>query len=176
MRLMERLSKEELRELLGKCWITHDGMWFAHTMAESGMDTANRLNRKAIQGMAAIELQRFMKLLGVTKEGLHAFDAFQDFFTQVAELLIPEFMNVSITFEEPNRVGWTFNDRGCFAFNGMTMLGAEKEYRCGVVYRIQCWLKVLEIPYRMEPVIDGCLMADTGRCSGVFHLWPARNA
>jgi hypothetical protein len=176
MKLLERLSKEELRELLGKCWITHDGMWFAHTLMESGMDTANRLNRQAIRGMAAIELKRFMKLLAVTKEELHDFDRFQDFFSQVAELLIPDFMNVAIAYPEPNRVSWEFNDRGCFAFNGMTLLGVEKEYRCGVVYRIQCWLEVLEIPYRMEPEIAGCLMADTGKCGGKFTLWPGEGS
>jgi len=81
-------------------------------------------------------------------------------------------MNVSIGFHEPNQVSWVFSEGGCFAFNGMTMLGVEKEYHCGVIYRIQCWLEVLEIPYRMAPEIAGCLMADTGKCSGILHLWP----
>ena len=172
MELMDQLSKIELRELLGKCWMTHDGMWFAHTMMESGMETANRLNQAAIKGMATVELKRFMKMMGASPNGLQTFARFTTFFSQVREVLIPDFMNVSVSFEKPNRVNWAFSDRGCFAFNGMKMLGVEKAYHCGVLYRIECWLETLKIPYRMTPGVSGCLMAETGECRGSFHLWP----
>ena len=56
MGLIDRLSSHELKELISKCWITHDGMWFAHTLFESGIETTNHLNRAAINSTAAMDL------------------------------------------------------------------------------------------------------------------------
>ena len=52
MTLMEKLTRHEIKELLGKCWITHDAMWFAHSLFTHGIDEANRLNRAAIKSMS----------------------------------------------------------------------------------------------------------------------------
>jgi len=43
---------------------------------------------------------------------------------------------------------------------------------CGVIYRIECWLNSLQVPYTVHPKIDLCRMAETGSCSGefVFHF------
>ncbi len=175
MGLIDSLSSHDLKELIAKCWITHDGMWFAHTLFESGIETTNRLNRAAIKSMAAVELKRFMKLLAVSKADLQSFGVFASFFSDVAEILIPDFMNVTVTFEAPDTVRWEFNERGCFAFNGVKMLAVENDYECGVLYRIQCWLEVLEIPYKMTPVVRHCVMPQNGECKGMFRLWPVKD-
>ena len=31
---LAKVDKEELRDLLGKGWLTHDGMWFVHAAAD----------------------------------------------------------------------------------------------------------------------------------------------
>ena len=172
MGLIDRLSSHELKELISKCWITHDGMWFAHTLFESGIETTNHLNRAAIKSMAAVELERFMKVLAVSKTDLQSFPAFVSFFSDVADILIPDFMNVTISFDAPNTVRWEFNERGCFAFNGVKMLSVEKDYECGVLYRIQCWLDILEISFEMTPAVTHCVMPKNGECKGMFRLWP----
>lgn len=168
MGLMEQLDKNAIRELISKCWITHDGMWFAHTLSVRGIEEANRLNRAAIKSMADIELKRFMAILGVTKDDLKRFTAFKAFFLNIQELLIPDFMNVVIQFEAPDSIFWQFNERGCFAYNGVKRAGVEAQYECGPLYRIQCWLKHLDIPYEMIPYLTTCVMPEKGRCSGRF--------
>jgi len=90
------------------------------------------------------------------------------FFQNIQELLIPDFMNVTITFKAPDTLFWQFNEKGCFAYNGVKRLKVEKHYQCGVLYRIQCWLTYLDIPFEMAPVPKACLMAEHGSCRGRF--------
>ena len=61
---LENLDKKEIKELINKCWITHDAMWFFHTIAISGVETANQINLAAIESLAAIEVGRVRKKMG----------------------------------------------------------------------------------------------------------------
>jgi len=67
MRTMKSIKKEEIRDLLGKGWLTHDGMWFYQTAKEFGIDKANELNRAAIKSMAVFEAERLTKILGIER-------------------------------------------------------------------------------------------------------------
>ena len=170
MRIIDQISKHDLKELIGKCWMTHDGMWFAHTLFDQGIESANRINKAAIRALAPVEIKRFKKALNITDDQLKSFTTFRDFFQNVADLLIPDFMNVEISFSEPNVMEWRFNERGCFAYNGIKMLNVADEYECGVLYRIKCWLEALGIKYIMEPDIEKCIMKQVGECKGIFRI------
>ena len=170
MRLMDQMSKHEIKELIGKCWITHDGMWFAHTLFEQGIEAANRVNKAAIRALAPIEIKRFKKLLDISDDQLKSYDRLREFFLNVSDLLIPDFMNVEFSFPGRNIISWTFNERGCFAYNGIKMLNIEHKYECGPLYRIKCWLEVLGIEYEMEPDMEFCIMNQAGQCSGRFKI------
>ena len=45
MTLFDQLDKKQLKELLVKCWMTHDGSWFYNCARELGIDAANKLNK-----------------------------------------------------------------------------------------------------------------------------------
>ncbi len=170
MNLLEQMDKHAIKETLNKCWITHDGMWFAHTLAAHGIEETNRLNRAAIKSMVPIEIRRFMNALDLEKKDIRDFTGFTVFFSAVREFLIPDFMNVRIRFEAPDKILWQFNHRGCFAYNGVKQANVQTQYLCGPLYRIQCWLEYLEIAYEMNPRIGVCIMEEKGRCSGWFQL------
>ncbi len=170
MRLIDQMSKHDIKELIGKCWITHDGMWFAHTLFEQGIESANRINKAAIKALASIEIKRFQQALNLSGDQLKSFDQFRDFFLNVSDLIIPEFMNVEFSFPGRNTIEWRFNERGCFAYNGVKMLNVADEYECGVLYRIKCWLDVLGFEYEMEPNVKLCIMQQAGECSGRFKI------
>ena len=170
MRLIDRLDKHELKELLGKCWITHDGMWFYHAFSRLGMDRANQLNKSAIEAMAPIEIKRMKKAMNITKEKFTSFEELKDFIVNVKDLLIPDFMNVEISFIEPDTIRWEFNEKNCFAYNGVSMLGVVDDYECGPLHRIKCWLGLLGVSYKMEPEVVRCIMPSEGQCSGLFRL------
>ena len=51
---MTAIDKQELKKLLLKCWMTHDGMWFYHSMQEWGIEKTNKINKAAIQDRSRV--------------------------------------------------------------------------------------------------------------------------
>lgn len=172
MRRLEEVNPEEVKDFLGKGWLTHDGMWFYHTYLDRGIETANRLNREAIKSLAAIEMARARKVLCVEDEDLRTFEGLQDFMQDALEMILPEsvYSRARFTFQPPNIFHWKWEDGECFAYRGMQQIGVLDEYICGVIYRIECWLKNLGIPYEVEPKIEKCIMHETGSCTGDFTI------
>jgi Family of unknown function (DUF6125) len=168
MDALNRIKKEELRDLLGKGWLTHDGMWFFHTCMELGIGEANRLNRAAIKSMAPLEVQRAKKALGFREEIFSSFDQFMDFMLSALELTLPEsvFSKVRFTSPSENCIAWEWEKGQCFAYKGMTQMGMIDGYHCGVMYRIECWLETLGFEVSVDPVITCCLMHEKGECQG----------
>lgn len=68
MSSIPELSKEELIDLLNRCWMTHDGVWFYHCLQEFGIEKANHLNKAAIKSLAPLEIGRIRKALGIDKK------------------------------------------------------------------------------------------------------------
>lgn len=162
---MDKLSKKELTDLLNKCWMTHDGMWFFHCLQEFGIEATNRINKSAIQSLASIEIKRIQNALGFEKN-IEDHEDFRAFFEEASKLMIPDFMNVSFRFPEKNVMEWEFNKGKCFAYKGVNRLGVIDEYECGVLYRIKCWLDAFKIKYTFDPESNGCNMPLYGNCSG----------
>lgn len=171
MKLIDRFTKKELSEFMGKCWMTHDGMWFYSCMLELGIEKTNQLNKAAISSMAAIEVKRFRKALGLDEKRIETFEDFETFFTSISDILLPDFMNVSWCFPEKNIMHWEFNDRRCFAYNGVKMLGVTDKYECGPMYRIECWLRCLGITYEITPKINKCISPEDGKCAGTIRVF-----
>jgi len=167
---MNPLDKKTILELLNKCWMTHDGMWFYHCLKEFGIQKANQMNKAAIRSLAPIEVKRIRKVLGLTHEQIETFEELKQFFTGASELFIPDFMNATMSFPDENVLHWEFEPNKCFAYKGMHNIGVIDEYECGVIYRIECWLQSLGIKYSSNPQIKECLMLINGNCSGDITL------
>ena len=99
MGALEKIEKTEIRDLLGKGWLTHDGMWFYNTYLECGIEKANQLNKAAIKSMAPFEMERMKKILGIVQEDLGSFDKLFQFMLAALELTLPE--SVLKTFTSP---------------------------------------------------------------------------
>jgi len=168
MRKTGQLSLKEITDLLHKGWMSHDGMWFYHCQKEFGIEKANNLNKAAIQSLAPLEMKRLKKLLGIEK--IETFEEFKHLFTGGFELLIADFMNARMTFPEKNVFHWEFVPHQCFAYKGMQNLGVIKDYECGVLYRVACWIDSLGIQYIVSPKIGKCMMLVKGYCAGDFKL------
>jgi hypothetical protein len=169
---LDRIEKNEVRDLLGKGWLTHDGLWFYHASREFGMERTNALNKAAIKSLAPLEVGRMKQALGIGKKRLDTFDELTDFMLAALELTLPEsvFRKARFNASPGNRIHWVWEKGECFAYKGMKQIGMIDQYRCGVMYRIECWLEALEIPYSMHPRIEGCLMHEGGACEGQLHV------
>ena len=173
MGVLDKIEKTEIRDLLGKGWLTHDGMWFYHTWQEFGIEKANELNRAAIKAMAPIEIARAKRVLGVGKEAFDNPDKLMEFMLSALELTLPESVFRKSSFSMPSKdlIHWEWESGQCFAYKGMQQIGAIDGYRCGVMYRIECWLEALGIKYSMLPRIEGCLMHEKGICEGDIRVF-----
>ena len=173
MSVLERIEKAELRDLLGKGWLTHDGMWFYHTYQEFGVEQANTLNKAAIQSLAPIEIHRVKKMLGAGEAKFESFESLRVFMLQAFELILPESVFKKFSFNAPlkNLLHWEWQKGECFAYRGMKQIGIIDDYRCGVMYRIECWFDALGIKYSIDPKIDKCIMHTTGTCGGDIKVF-----
>ncbi len=172
MSVLDGIEKAEIRDLLGKGWLTHDGMWFYQAFLECGVETANALNKAAIKSMAPFEMQRAKRALGMSKERFDTLDELQGFMLGALELTLPESIFRKGGFRSPSngRLQWAWENGECFAYKGMKQIGAIDKYRCGVMYRIECWLEALGVKYSIEPRIKGCLIHEKGACAGEIRV------
>ncbi len=168
MSLFDQLDKHQLKELLVKCWMTHDGSWFYNCARELGIEATNKLNKAAIKSLSVIEMQRIKKAMGWENVKIRTFEQLKDFINNAFSVLKGDFMDFKYTFPEKNRMHWEMNR--CFAYKGMEMIGVNKEYECGVIYRVSCWLEALGIDHKIEPKIDNCLLNSCEKCSGDIIL------
>lgn len=165
MKSVDDLTKKEIVDLLGRCWMTHDGMWFYHTMQAFGIKEANRLNKAAIAMLAPLEIGRMKKVFGIDKEKIETFEELAEFFERASALFVPDFMNATFSFPKPNTFRWEFVRKGCFAYKGISRIGVIEDYECGVIYRVLCWLDSLGVKYT-APEIGRCRMIDGDMCTG----------
>ncbi|MFX1337157.1 MAG: DUF6125 family protein [Promethearchaeota archaeon] len=164
MTLFEKLDKKELKELLVKNWMTHDGMWFLNAYLSLGIKTANKLNKSAIKSLAPIESARIQKALGKKNLIIDTFDKLKQFIDDSFSIVKGDFMNFEYSFPKENLMHWKMHK--CFAYEGMKKIGVADQYECGVLYRIKCWLDALKLDYKIEPRIKRCLMASGEKCEG----------
>jgi hypothetical protein len=173
MGILDKIEKTEIRDLIGKGWLTHDGMWFYHTCQAFGIEKANILNKAAIKSLAPIEMERAKRVLGIDKESIYNFDELMDFMIAALELTLPDSVFKKIHFSSPSRnlIHWDWENGQCFAYKGMKQIGMIDGYRCGVIYRIECWIEALGVRYLMRTRIEGCLMNEKGICEGEIQVF-----
>jgi len=171
--VLNKIEKRNIRDLLGKGWLTHDGMWFYHTYQELGIEKANVLNRAAIRSLATIEVKRIKKVLGIGGEKIGTFEELTDFMLEAFEMILPNSVFEKFQFRASSKdlLHWEWESGECFAFKGMKQIGVIDGYRCGVMYRIECWFEALGIKYRIDPKIDKCMMHETGACLGDIRVF-----
>jgi hypothetical protein len=170
--VLNKIGKREIRDLLGKGWLTHDGMWFYHTYQEFGIEKANKLNKAAIRSLAPIEIKRVKKALGIGGEKIGTFEELKDFMLEALEMTLPNSVFERFRFRASSKdlLHWEWESGECFAYKGMKQIGIIDGYRCGVMYRIECWLEALEIKYSIDPKIDKCMMHEKGACLGDIRV------
>ena len=172
MRSLDRVGKEELRDLLGKGWLTHDGMWFYSVYREYGIEKANKLNKDAIKSMAPFEVQRLTQIIGVTKNQLTSIEDIRDFVICGMGLILPAsvFSKLHFSAAAGDVLHWEWEKNECFAYKGMKRMGMIESYECGVMYRIECWLESLDLKFVATSQPGKCRMHETGCCAGSYEF------
>jgi hypothetical protein len=157
---MGTVKPEEVKELIIKCWMTHDGMWFMNCVQECGIEKANKVNKAAIRSLAPIEVKRVQKACGL--ENIQTFQELLQFLDAAQETVIGDFMGFG--YHVPSENALHFGIESCFAHDGMKRIGVSETYECGIFTRIEAWFETLGIAYTVTPEVTGCMMVTEGRC------------
>ena len=160
----KNMGIKDIKELLVKCWMTHDAMWFFHTLRNDGIEKANQINKAAIESLAEIEVSRVRKKIGNDSKEIKTFEHVVDMIDTMFGVVKADFMDFQFSFPEKNVFHWEVDK--CFAYEGMKNLGVSENYECGLLHRVQCWLNVLGVDYRSDPEVKGCLLNEKDHCSG----------
>ena len=169
MDLLKNLTKEDVRELFSKNWLTHDAMWYGSCVQELGSDKANQLNKGAVRMMAGIEIKRILKLMGLPKDYMiKNFDDLSEVIETAFDVVQTRFMKFDFSFPEKNLLRGRFSE--CFAYEGVKQFGMIDKYDCGIVERVKGWLDGLGVTYNMTPDFTGCLMHQNGECLVDLHF------
>lgn len=166
---MNLLEKDELKELLIKCWMSHDGMWFYHCLQKFGMEKANELNLASIRSLSEIEVPRITKALGIQKERIKTFEELKEVINGLLGIVKASFMQFKYSFPSENCMHWEV--QRCFAYEGMKRMGVIDRYQCGLLHRVKCWMDVLGLKCRITPQLGSCMLPNDGKCSGEMKFF-----
>ena len=165
MTYLDAVDKKTLRELLSKCWMTHDAMWFYHCLQATDIETTNKVNLAAVRAMAGIEVQRLRRLIGLAPDqSPKDLEELKSFFEKAMDVVMPAFMKFSCRFEDPDTVHVAWQPGECFAYKGIKGIGVIDRYVCGIFPRIEAWFDGLGLAYTVEPAVTGCMMHSHGEC------------
>ncbi len=163
---MESFKDKELKDLIIKNWMTHDAMWFYHSLMECGIHKTNKINRAAVRSMAMVEVKRIKKKFDV--ERIETFEQLKGFLEKTYRIVKADFMKFGYTFPSENVC--RFEMAECFAHEGIKKMGVIEQYECGIFERIEGWFDGLGIRYDVSPRVDVCMMHTDGRCYRDFTL------
>jgi hypothetical protein len=164
--IMTEVSRDQLKEILNKNWMTHDGMWFYHCLHECGIEKTNRINKAAVRSMALIEVKRVATLLKM--DTVSDFGGFKALIDGLYGIVKADFMKFDYAFDSDNR--FRMDMKQCFAYDGMKRIGAIEQYECGIFERVEGWFDGLDIRYGVTPAVKGCMMHTDGMCYREYRL------
>ncbi len=168
MRTLDLINKEDIRDFFCKDWMTHDGIWFAQSVQEIGIEKTNKLNTNGIRMMAETEMKRLVMLFNNGNKSFDSYDEFQQFITKSVDFVRPNFMQFTFSFSQNKTLRIDFHK--CWAFEGVKKLGFIEHYECAVVMRLKSWFEYLDIQYTISPDFKKCLMYEKGICSYQFQF------
>ena len=164
---MKSLDKKQLKELIVKCWMTHDGLWFYHCLQECGIEKTSKINQAAARSIGAVEAKRIINALDIKR--IETFEELKKLIDEGFDIVMGDFMDFIFDCDTKNVMHVETNR--CFAYEGIKKIGAIDGYDCGIFARVGGWFDGLGIKYEVNPPVEGCLMHSEGKCFRDFSFF-----
>ena len=161
------LSGAQEKELLRKCWYTHDARWFMSVAQEFGLEAANRLNKRTCRALGEAEMRRLIKALGIAaptdmRELVRVVKTAFRLFTP------PPLMELEVRMiDDRSWEGWM---KSCFIHDNVVKAGIGPFYVCAAIDRIQGWHEALGLPLAEEPPDLHCPKIEGRECRHVLTI------
>jgi hypothetical protein len=165
------LSDEQEKELLRRCWYSHDARWYMAVAQEFGVEAANRLNKRVCRALGKAEMRRLVRALGIgapttVQELVQLIEAAFRFFV-TPPLTQAEFRAV----DDGSWEGWM---KRCFIHDNIKKAGIGSFYICAALDRIQGWHDALGLLLTEEPPARTCPKIQGGECRPVIAFRPLK--
>ena len=162
------LTDEQEKDILRRCWYSHDARWFAAVAQEFGLEAANRLNRQVCRALGKVETLRLMKALGISRiSGVEEMVRFVD---GGCRLLIGPLMEFEIRAVDDRSYEATFHR--CFVHENIVKAGVAQSYVCAVFDRLQGWHDAADLPLTEDVAALPCAKAEGRECRRVLTIQP----
>jgi hypothetical protein len=161
------LSDEQEKELLRKCWYTHDARWFMSVAQEFGLEAANRANKRTCRALGEAEMRRLVKAFGIAapktvRELVPVIEAAFRFFTP------PPLTEFEVQVVDDR--SWEGSLKRCFIHDNVVKAGIGSSYVCAAIDRIYGWHDALGLPLADEPPAFRCLKLEGRECRHVLTI------
>jgi len=160
------LDETEQKEILRRCWYSHDGHWFVSVAAELGLDAANRLNRRALRAQGRTEARRFLKAFGIAR--IQGLEGFLRFFEATRRVLIPP--PTEARLEVIGERSYAITVERCFVHESVVRAGNPDGTLCAVFDRIAGWHDGAGLPLAEEPPARPCEKAAGRECRRILTV------
>jgi hypothetical protein len=161
------LTGEQEKDLLRRCWYSHDARWFNAVAQEFGLEVANRLNKQVCRALGEAEMRRLIRTMSIaeptTVQGL----------VRVIELAFHTFVPPPLTeleirlVDDDSYEGWI---KRCFIHDNITKAGIAPLYVCAAPDRIQGWHDALGLPLAEDPPPMRCPKVQGLECRSVVRI------
>lgn len=159
------LSTLQREELLRASWMYHDYQWFRAMAELTDFQRVNQPNQKILERIAAAEIKRLMRALGVAS--VRDMETAVKLLRAAGDLYVGSLCPMQLDVE-----GHSFRlsaDR-CFVQLGTKRDGLSDSYVCGPMRRVAGWLHGMELSFRISPEIGLCLPSQGQPCSYLITL------
>jgi len=151
--MVNPLSFDEQKRLLIKGWMSHDARWFTAVREHFGIDAANRLNQTVCRELGRVEMQRLVKVLGVTPP--RNIDEYLTLKKEAIELYGPDLIEYEI--EVLDGQSYKMHLKRCFAYENIVKAGIKDQYECGIFARLQGWIDAQGLEHKLSPPLGKCM-------------------
>jgi len=158
--MVNPLSFDEQKGLLIKGWMSHDARWFTAVREHFGIDAANRLNQTVCRELGRVEMQRLVKVLGVTPP--RNIDEYLTLTKEAIELYGPDLIEYEIEVLDDR--SYKMHLKRCFAYENIVKAGIKDQYECGIFARLQGWIDAQGLEHKLSPPLGKCMKVFGEEC------------
>ena len=164
--MFNRLSSEIQKDLLIKCWMSHDARWFMAVAEYSGIEAANRLNQMVARELGQVEMKRFMKALNLSPS--KNMEEYLNLKKAALSLFGPDLVDYEI--RTLDHQSYEMHLERCFAHENIVRAGIKDQYQCGIFSRLQGWIDAQGLGHELTPALGKCMKVLGKKCCYTVKL------
>ncbi len=167
MSVYPALTDEQEKEILRKCWYTHDARWFMSVAQEFGLEAANRLNRLTVRALGRTEGRRLLRAFGLSQ--VSSLEELVRLFDAGIRILVPP-PAMEVKGKVIDERSYEISLGRCYVHENVVRAGIGEGYVCAVFDRVHGWHEAMNLPLAEELPALPCAKVQGRECRRVLTV------